>query len=239
MCAFHRPARSSRPAGMRSPSIATTASKTRTIQITGSNNSTGASWPIPVSPETHQHRHDHHRREFHADRYRHRWRSRRPRSPRARTGTAFGVAGGGTFTGNIANSGEITIEGNQSAGIAIDSTLAAISSLTGGNRSTSSATMSSATAPAITGNVSLTSGTIQVQGAGAEGVAAKRRHQRCAHSRKASRPTGYRSFAAGRHLEARRRRLQIGGSAVLSAMSPAASCSTRVRRTTAPPTRRG
>ncbi|WP_028968924.1 autotransporter outer membrane beta-barrel domain-containing protein [Sphingomonas sp. URHD0057] len=33
------------------------------------------------------------------------------------------VLGGGLFTGNIANSGTITIEGNQSAGIAVDSTL--------------------------------------------------------------------------------------------------------------------
>ena len=34
------------------------------------------------------------------------------------------VAPGGTFTGNIVNSGTITVEGNQSAGIAIDSALA-------------------------------------------------------------------------------------------------------------------
>ena len=41
------------------------------------------------------------------------------------------VLGGGTFTGTIANSGNITVEGNQSAGIAIDSTLAGNISLTG------------------------------------------------------------------------------------------------------------
>ena len=40
---------------------------------------------------------------------------------------------GGTFTGNIANSGDITVEGNQSAGIAIDSTLAGNLSITGGS----------------------------------------------------------------------------------------------------------
>ena len=34
------------------------------------------------------------------------------------------VLGGGTFTGNVLNSGTITIEGNQLAGIAIDSALA-------------------------------------------------------------------------------------------------------------------
>ena len=42
------------------------------------------------------------------------------------------VLGGGTFTGNILNSSNITIEGNSSAGIAIDSTLAGNVSLTGG-----------------------------------------------------------------------------------------------------------
>ena len=33
------------------------------------------------------------------------------------------MLGGGTFTGNIVNGGTITIEGNQSAGIAVDSAL--------------------------------------------------------------------------------------------------------------------
>jgi len=45
--------------------------------------------------------------------------------PFAQGSNRFGihVLGGGTYTGNILNSGTITVEGNQSAGIAIDSAL--------------------------------------------------------------------------------------------------------------------
>ena len=80
------------------------------------------------------------------------------------------VLGGGTFTGNIANSGGITVEGNQSAAIAIDSTLAGNIALTGGTINVFGDNAVGVRAAAVNGNVSLTSGTILVQGAGAVGV---------------------------------------------------------------------
>jgi len=80
------------------------------------------------------------------------------------------VLGGGTFIGNIVSSGTITIEGNQSAGIAVDSALTGSISQTGainviGNDSFG------IRAGNVSGNVALTGGTIKVQGANAVGVA--------------------------------------------------------------------
>lgn len=80
------------------------------------------------------------------------------------------VLGGGTYTGNIVNSGSITIEGNQSAGIAIDSALTGSLTTTGkisvlGNNSVGVRT------GAVSGNVIIgnASSTI-VQGQNAVGV---------------------------------------------------------------------
>jgi len=80
------------------------------------------------------------------------------------------VLGGGTFTGTIANSGGITVEGNSSAGIAIDSTLAGNISLTGGTITVLGNNSVGLRAAAVNGNVALTSGSILAQGSGAIGV---------------------------------------------------------------------
>ena len=90
--------------------------------------------------------------------------------PFAQGSNRFGirVAPGGTFTGDIVNSGTITIEGNDSAGIAVDSRL--VGSLTSsksvnvvGDRSVA------IRAGEVSGNVKLT-GSITAVGAGATGV---------------------------------------------------------------------
>jgi uncharacterized protein with beta-barrel porin domain len=80
------------------------------------------------------------------------------------------VLGGGTFTGNIANSGNITVEGNQSAGIAIDSILAGNLSSTNGTIEVIGDNGVGVRASTVNGNVNLTSGTIAVRGAGSVGV---------------------------------------------------------------------
>jgi len=80
------------------------------------------------------------------------------------------VLGGGTYTGNIANSGTITIEGNQSAGIAVDS------ALTGSLTSTGKVSVLGddsvgIRAGAVSGNVNIGSGSsTTVQGKNAVGV---------------------------------------------------------------------
>ena len=79
------------------------------------------------------------------------------------------VGSGGTFTGNIVNSGEITVEGNDSAGIRLDSNLAGSLTSSGkidvlGNDSQGIRVGN------ITGNVGLT-GTISARGANSVGVA--------------------------------------------------------------------
>src|SRR4051794_34417174 len=53
--------------------------------------------------------------------------------PFAQGNSRFGIhlLGGGTYTGNISNSGTITIEGNQSAGITVDSALTGSFTTTG------------------------------------------------------------------------------------------------------------
>ena len=80
------------------------------------------------------------------------------------------ILGGGTFTGNIFNSGNITVEGNSSAGIAIDSTLAGNISLTNGTIGVIGDNSVGLRAAAVNGNVALTNGTIAVQGANSVGV---------------------------------------------------------------------
>lgn len=80
------------------------------------------------------------------------------------------VLGGGTFTGNIINSNNITVEGNQSAGIAIDSTLAGNISLTAGTINVLGDNAVGLRTVAVNGNVNLTNGTIVAQGVGAVGA---------------------------------------------------------------------
>jgi uncharacterized protein with beta-barrel porin domain len=80
------------------------------------------------------------------------------------------VLSGGTFTGNILNSSNITIEGNSSAGIAVDSTLAGNISLTGGTINVLGDNSVGIRTAAVNGNVNLTNGAILAQGAGSVGV---------------------------------------------------------------------
>jgi hypothetical protein len=80
------------------------------------------------------------------------------------------VLSGGTFTGNIVNSGTINIEGNASAGIAVDSTLAGNLSMTTGAINVIGDNSVGIRTSAVNGNVALTNGTISVQGANAVGV---------------------------------------------------------------------
>lgn len=79
------------------------------------------------------------------------------------------VAPGGTFTGPIANTGTITIEGNNSAGIALDSTLAGSLTSSGGISVTGDNSYG-IRAGDVVGDVSL-SGTISVKGANSIGAA--------------------------------------------------------------------
>lgn len=90
--------------------------------------------------------------------------------PFAQGSNRFGirVAPGGTFTGNITNTGEITIEGNDSAAIAVDGRLAGTLNSSGtisvvGDRSVG------VRADDVTGNVRL-SGSISARGADAIGA---------------------------------------------------------------------
>jgi hypothetical protein len=80
------------------------------------------------------------------------------------------VLSGGTFTGNVINSGNITVEGNQSAAIAIDSTLAGNLSMTAGAINVLGDNSVGIRTGAVNGNVSLTNGSILAQGAGSVGV---------------------------------------------------------------------
>jgi hypothetical protein len=80
------------------------------------------------------------------------------------------VLSGGTFTGNIVNSGTINIEGNASAGIAVDSTLAGNLSMTTGAINVIGDNSAGIRAGAVNGNVALTNGTIAVHGANSVGV---------------------------------------------------------------------
>jgi hypothetical protein len=91
--------------------------------------------------------------------------------PFAQGSNRFGihVLSGGTYTGNIVNSGTIGVEGNQSAGIAIDSALTGSLTDTGkigvvGDGSVGVRTSS------VSGNVTIGSGTTSVQGKDSIGV---------------------------------------------------------------------
>ena len=91
--------------------------------------------------------------------------------PFAQGSNRFGihVLGGGAYTGNIINSGTITVEGNQSAGIAIDSALTG-SITTTNNISVLGNDSVGIRAGNVSGNIALTNGTISVQGQNAVGV---------------------------------------------------------------------
>ncbi len=79
------------------------------------------------------------------------------------------IAPGGTFTGNIANAGTITIEGNSSAGIALDSRLNGTFTNGGGTMTVTGNDSVGIRANDITGNTRI-AGTINVRGANAVGV---------------------------------------------------------------------
>ena len=80
------------------------------------------------------------------------------------------VLGGGTFTGNVLTGGAITVEGNQSAGIAIDSQLAGSLTMTAGTISVLGNDSAGIRAGAVSGDVRLINGTIAVQGGNSVGV---------------------------------------------------------------------
>ncbi|HVU31573.1 MAG TPA: autotransporter domain-containing protein [Sphingomicrobium sp.] len=95
-----------------------------------------------------------------------------PDGPFAKGSDRFGihVLSGGTYTGNILNSGAITIEGNNSAGIAIDSALAG-SLTSNGKISVTGDNSAGIRAGAVSGNVTIGSGSsTNVQGANSVGV---------------------------------------------------------------------
>jgi Autotransporter beta-domain len=91
--------------------------------------------------------------------------------PLAQGSNRYGIriAPGGTFTGNVLNSGTITIEGNNSAGIALDSRLAGTFSNSGTVNVTGNDSVG-IRAGDITGNTRI-AGAINVRGANAVGVA--------------------------------------------------------------------
>lgn len=81
------------------------------------------------------------------------------------------VLGPGTFTGNIShNGGTITVEGNQSAGIAVDGTLAGNLNVIGGVKVLGNDSVG-VRAGDVSGNVAFRTGTIEAQGANSVGVA--------------------------------------------------------------------
>lgn len=80
------------------------------------------------------------------------------------------VLGPGTFTGNISHGpGNITVEGNQSAGIAVDGGLAGNLTTTGGIRVLGNDSVGVRTGD-VSGNVIFRTGTIEVQGGNSVGV---------------------------------------------------------------------
>src|SRR3546814_21143571 len=89
--------------------------------------------------------------------------------PFAKGSNRFGIVTDGAFTGSIANSGEITIEGNNSGGIVANGPL------TGSLKNDGKVTVTGDNSVGIgvgdvSGDVTVT-GTVQVQGKNAAGVA--------------------------------------------------------------------
>ena len=80
------------------------------------------------------------------------------------------VLGGGTFTGNVLNSGAINIEGNQSAAIAIDSALAGSLTQSAGAIAVLGNDSVGIRAADVSGSVTLSNGSISVKGQNAIGV---------------------------------------------------------------------
>jgi hypothetical protein len=80
------------------------------------------------------------------------------------------VLGGGTFTGNVLNSGAITVEGNQSAGIAIDSALAGSLTHSAGAINVTGNDSAGIRAADVSGNVTLSGGSITVKGQNSVGL---------------------------------------------------------------------
>lgn len=79
------------------------------------------------------------------------------------------VLGGGTHTGTIANSGTITVEGNQSAGISIDSALTG-SILNSGTIAVLGNNSYGIRAQSVSGNVTLLNGAVTARGQGSVAV---------------------------------------------------------------------
>ena len=105
------------------------------------------------------------------------------------------IAPGGTFTGSLTHAGVITVEGNDSAGIALDSRLAGSVASTGkidvvGNGS------SGLRAGEVTGDVRIGGGSITAQGQGATGVALDGNVSGAVVVQGTIAATGYRSTAA-------------------------------------------
>jgi len=106
------------------------------------------------------------------------------------------VLSGGTFTGNIVNSGGITVEGNNSAGIAIDSALNDSISQTTGAISVIGDNSFGVRAGNVSGNVTLTNGSIAVTGANSVGLALDGNVGGAIVIQNAVGATGYRSTTA-------------------------------------------
>jgi hypothetical protein len=93
--------------------------------------------------------------------------------PFAKGSSRFGihVLSGGTYTGNITGGGAITVEGNNSAGIAIDSTLNGSLNATNGKVSVIGDNSVGIRTATVNGNVNIgSSSSVVVQGANAVGV---------------------------------------------------------------------
>jgi hypothetical protein len=92
--------------------------------------------------------------------------------PFAQGSNRFGirVAPGGTLTGNIANSGTITVEGNDSRGISVESKLAGNLTVSGAIGVTGDRGVGIRTGD-VTGNVQMTNGATAVQGKESVGIA--------------------------------------------------------------------
>jgi hypothetical protein len=105
------------------------------------------------------------------------------------------VLSGGTHSGNIVNSGTITIEGNQSAAISIDSALTG-SVLHSGSISVTGNDTFGIRAQSVSGNVTLRSGTLSVKGQNATGVSLEGNVGGAVVIQSAVISTGYRSTTA-------------------------------------------